>query len=165
MYKTLVHGTSFELFLEHDTTRSQGIIAQTHMEQLTPQAFKLTMDGVSHIADLVGIDWTQKIVTLRIEGNKYQVQVKEPIDLFLDQIGIKLPTPKAMNNLIAPMPGLVLKVLVEEGTQVQKGDPILILEAMKMENVFKAPQDATIKSIHVAPQQAVEKGSELITFA
>ena len=62
------------------------------------------------------------------------------------------------------MPGLVLKILVQPGDQVKKGEPLLVLEAMKMENVFKASDDVTIKEINVVEKQAVEKGNELINF-
>jgi biotin carboxyl carrier protein len=60
------------------------------------------------------------------------------------------------------MPGMILKVLVEPGQQISKGDGLLILEAMKMENVLKASTDATVKSIKAIERTAVEKGAILI---
>lgn len=57
----------------------------------------------------------------------------------------------------APMPGMIVKILVEKGMQVNKGDKILIIEAMKMENSIVAPISGTIKNIHVRENQAVEK--------
>ncbi|MNS88855.1 Methylmalonyl-CoA carboxyltransferase 1.3S subunit [compost metagenome] len=63
------------------------------------------------------------------------------------------------------MPGLILKVLVTEGQAIKKGEPVLILEAMKMENVFKAPGDAVVKAIRIEERQAVEKGEVLIELA
>jgi biotin carboxyl carrier protein len=62
------------------------------------------------------------------------------------------------------MPGMVLKVLVTPGQAIQKGDPVLILEAMKMENVFKAAADAVVKEIKVSERTAVEKGEVLIVL-
>ena len=64
----------------------------------------------------------------------------------------------------APMPGLVLKVLVEPGSPVQKGDPLLVLEAMKMENDIKAHFDGTVSTLHVQMGDAVSKGQLLIEF-
>lgn len=61
----------------------------------------------------------------------------------------------------APMPGLVVKVLVETGAQVQKGDRLLVLEAMKMENDVKAPRGGRVSSIAVSAGQAVVGGREL----
>lgn len=71
---------------------------------------------------------------------------------------------KKVNHLKSPMPGLVLKVIAKVGDLVKQGEPLLVLEAMKMENVFKAPSDVVIKSIDVTEKQAVEKGELLISF-
>ncbi len=62
------------------------------------------------------------------------------------------------------MPGLLLDIKVQEGQEVQKGEILLILEAMKMENVIKAPTDARIKHIKVQKGQTVEKNQLLIEF-
>jgi biotin carboxyl carrier protein len=72
-------------------------------------------------------------------------------------------TPK-VSDLKAPMPGLVLQILVEPGQEIKKGDKILILEAMKMENAIKAPADAIVAQIHINPGTAVDKNQLLITF-
>jgi acetyl/propionyl-CoA carboxylase alpha subunit len=117
------------------------------------------------IADLVGIDKQQKKVTLRILGQKITVQIKEPIDILLEQLGMQQTNVRKINQLKAPMPGLVVRILVEEGQAVKAGEPLLVLEAMKMENVFKAPADVFIKQIKVCEKQAVEKNTEMITFA
>ncbi|MDE2995368.1 MAG: biotin/lipoyl-binding protein [Bacteroidota bacterium] len=68
------------------------------------------------------------------------------------------------SRIDAPMPGLVLKVLVEPGSPVQKGDPLLVLEAMKMENDIKAHFDGTVSTLHVQMGDAVSKGQLLIEF-
>lgn len=64
--------------------------------------------------------------------------------------------------LKAPMPGLVLRILAEVGGTVAAGDPLLALEAMKMENELKAPIAGTITAVHVRAGQAVEKGERLL---
>ena len=65
-------------------------------------------------------------------------------------------------SLAAPMPGRVIKLFVEPGAKVQKGDPLLILEAMKMEHTITAPADGTVKEIHYAAGEQVLEGAELI---
>ncbi|MFM7700733.1 MAG: acetyl-CoA carboxylase biotin carboxyl carrier protein subunit, partial [Bacteroidota bacterium] len=67
--------------------------------------------------------------------------------------------------LKAPMPGLVLRVLVTEGQLLQAGDPILVLESMKMENVLRAQSDSTVISLVIKPGEAVEKGQILVNFS
>jgi biotin carboxyl carrier protein len=63
------------------------------------------------------------------------------------------------------MPGLVLEVRVKVGDTVKKGDPLLVLEAMKMENILKSPADGIIQKVHVQKSAAVEKNQTLINFA
>ena len=72
-------------------------------------------------------------------------------------------TPK-ISDLKAPMPGLVLQVLVNPGDTVAKGDKILVLEAMKMENAIKSPTDGIISDVFVKQGLAVDKNQLLITF-
>ncbi len=76
--------------------------------------------------------------------------------------GIKLDAGK--KELHAPMPGLVMRILKSVGDKVRKGDPLLVVEAMKMENELKAPTDGTIREIHVAVGKPVDKGAVLIAF-
>lgn len=66
--------------------------------------------------------------------------------------------------LKSPMPGLVVRVLVEPGQAVSAGEGIVVLEAMKMENELKAAAGGVVDQVLVAPGQAVEKGAVLITF-
>lgn len=129
------------------------------------RSFIMTIDGRSREADLVRIDKEAKEITIRMDGNKYTVQLKEPIDQLLEQLGMKSKGSRKMNQLKAPMPGLIIKVLAEVGQSYAAGEPLLILEAMKMENVFKAASDVVIKSIHVSEKQSVEKGQILVEFA
>ncbi|MBL7764478.1 MAG: acetyl-CoA carboxylase biotin carboxyl carrier protein subunit [Chitinophagaceae bacterium] len=132
--------------------------------KLEDGGYTLHLNGKDWIADLVKIDYPNKQITLRIEGKKYIVSVSEPVDIFLEKAGIPPPKPKKLNQLKAPMPGLVAKIMVKPGDQIKTGEPLLILEAMKMENVFKAVSDVVIKSVNVNEKQAVEKGQELISF-
>jgi biotin carboxyl carrier protein len=62
------------------------------------------------------------------------------------------------------MPGMVLKILITEGDQVKKGDALLVLEAMKMENIIKSPADGLVKKINAVQGTAVEKNQVLIQF-
>jgi biotin carboxyl carrier protein len=65
-------------------------------------------------------------------------------------------------HIKAPMPGMVVKILVEEGSEVNKGDSLLIVEAMKMENVLKSPVAGKVRTIKVSEGQAVEKDALLM---
>jgi len=71
---------------------------------------------------------------------------------------------KKVSNLKAPMPGLVLDISTKEGETVKKGDTLLILEAMKMENAIKSPTDGIIKNIAINKGEAVEKNQVILNF-
>ena len=64
----------------------------------------------------------------------------------------------------APIPGLVIKVLVTQGDQVQVGQPLIILEAMKMENELRAPRDGVVATVKVKPGNSVNQGETLVTL-
>lgn len=103
--------------------------------------------------------------TLRINGEKVVVSVKDKMDLLMEAMGISNTSSAKVKEVKAPMPGLVLRLMVEEGATVSRGDNLLVLEAMKMENIIKSPGDGTVGRIHVSMGQAVEKNQVLITMA
>ena len=79
-------------------------------------------------------------------------------------MGISVGANKVVNEVKAPMPGLILEVCVAVGQEVTENEPLLILEAMKMENTLVSPRSGKIKSIAVEKSNAVEKGQLLIEF-
>jgi biotin carboxyl carrier protein len=129
-----------------------------------PRTFHILAEGRSLTAELVEIDRTAKTVRLLVSGNEYTVQLKDRFDLLLEQMGMAGAGARQISELKAPMPGLVVGVRVEVGQHVPKGEPLLVLEAMKMENILKAPADVTIKAIRVNLRDNVQKGQVLISF-
>jgi biotin carboxyl carrier protein len=119
-------------------------------------------NGKSYTAIIESVDRTNKEVALRLNGQLYKTVIKEPIDLLLSNMGMDLKSMQKAEPVKAPMPGLVLKVLVTPGQQINKGDGLVVLEAMKMENILKATGPATVKAIKVSERTAVEKGAVLI---
>ena len=119
-------------------------------------------NGRSYTAMVQKVDRKAKELTLQINGQNHTIAIKEPIDQLLSSMGLDMAAMKKAEPIKAPMPGLILKVLVEPGQPINKGDGLLILEAMKMENVIKATGSATVKTIKVNERTAVEKGAVLI---
>ena len=130
--------------------------------QKTATAFNLLKDHRSVNAVLIEADQSAKMQTIEIEGENFHVQIKDELDQMLDKMGFSTVTGKQIKEIKAPMPGLVLEIAVSEGQQVQEGDKILILVAMKMENSILISTDATIKRIAVSAGEAVEKGQVLV---
>ena len=99
---------------------------------------------------------------VEIDGERFQVQIKNELDLILDQMGLNTPKVNKIKSIKAPMPGLVIEINIEVGQVLQENEKVLILEAMKMENVIKIPHEAVVKKINVTTGQAVDKGQVLI---
>jgi biotin carboxyl carrier protein len=125
-------------------------------------SFHIIKDNKSYSVEVVKADIKEKSFTISVNGNKYQLAVKDKFDELLHSLGLDAMASKKVNEIKAPMPGLVLDVKVNEGDAVKKGDAVLVLEAMKMENILKASATATVKSIKVTEKTAVEKGAVLI---
>jgi len=106
---------------------------------------------------------TNKAIVL-VNQQLYKISWENKGEKFLNSLGIVLPKKEIQNNLVAPMPGLVLDILVKVGDEIEENSPLLILEAMKMENLLKSSAKGTVKSIKVQNKQAVEKGVVLIEF-
>ncbi|MCB9045832.1 MAG: acetyl-CoA carboxylase biotin carboxyl carrier protein subunit [Chitinophagales bacterium] len=131
--------------------------------QLQPNGLiSILYNNKSYTATVEGIDVKAKQLTLRIDGRLQRVAVSEPMDQLLASMGMDLKAMQKAEPVKAPMPGMILKIMVEPGQQIAKGDGLLILEAMKMENVLKAGADAKVKAINVQEKTAVEKGAILI---
>jgi biotin carboxyl carrier protein len=137
---------------------------QLEVSQAHPNILTATFNGRRYEALLLKYDEERKTVTLKINGNKYAVELKDQYDELLEKLGMDSSSEKKVNKVKAPMPGLVLDICVAEGAEVKKGDALLVLEAMKMENILKSPGDGTVMKILVKKGTAVEKNQVLIEF-
>lgn len=108
------------------------------------------------------VEYDKHTVTFTLNGNWYSVDVRDEQDLLLDRLGFKTAAEIGEGALNAPMPGKILEVLVEEGDEVEIGEPVAILEAMKMENELKAPVSGIVESISVAKGDSLEKNAAIL---
>ena len=101
---------------------------------------------------------------VKINGEISTIRLIKQVEKTIEKLGIQKGSQKNINILKAPMPGLILDVIVKESDLVKKGDPVIILEAMKMENILSSPVDGIVKEVKVKTQQTVEKNNILIRF-
>lgn len=154
--------SAFDIQKKDNQWNINGNAVKADIKWQADEQASIILDNKSYNAQIEKVDKELKEMVLKIDGQRFTLNIKEDIDLLLDKMGINLSAMQKAAPLKAPMPGLILKILVEQGQTVQKGDGLLILEAMKMENVLKASAAATIKSIKVEEKTAVEKGTILI---
>lgn len=157
-----------EFNVELDNNSSSGTIDGNifnwDVKKVKNNLFHVIKDNKSYNLELLKLNPEEKTVFVKINGIKYKFQLKDKFDDLLHSLGMDNLLVTKVSDLKAPMPGLVLSIDVEVGKEVKKGDALLILEAMKMENVIKSPTDGIIKSIAVKTGQAVEKNQLLLNF-
>ncbi|MFC2113731.1 acetyl-CoA carboxylase biotin carboxyl carrier protein subunit [Bacteroidota bacterium] len=135
--------------------------------QIVKQAsgfYHIIKDNNSYNTSILEFDSDTKTFQISVRGNVYTVRVKDDYDELLENLGFDKALVKKANDIKAPMPGLVKEIHVEVDQEVPAGQSLLILEAMKMENVIKAPADCVIKSIEISQGTAVEKNQVMIKF-
>jgi pyruvate carboxylase subunit B len=108
------------------------------------------------------VEYDKHTVTFTLNGHWHEVDVRNEQDLLLDRLGFKRAGEVGEGELNAPMPGKILEILVTEGDEVELGEPVAILEAMKMENELKAPVSGTVASISVAQGDSLEKNAVIL---
>ena len=130
-----------------------------------PNAWDVQVGEEQHRVLLLDGPDAHGYVTLRIDGVKWSAQVSDERMQLLERMGMSVDDGALDRELLAPMPGKVLSIEVEAGTEVAGGDALLILEAMKMENVLKSPRSGRVEQVQAVAGEAVEKGAVLVTFA
>lgn len=126
--------------------------------------YHLLKDNVSYNLEVVKHIPEEKKLVVKINNTPYSLDIKDKYDDLLHSLGLDNLASKKVNDIKAPMPGMVLNILVTEGQEVKKGDGLIVLEAMKMENILKSPTDGVIKKIAINKGVAVEKNQLLIQF-
>lgn len=118
----------------------------------------------SHKAQIIESDFNKKTYKVTVNNNVYNIFIYRDIDLVVKKMGFELGSSKLVNDIKAPMPGLILDIPIKVGDKVNENDTLLVLEAMKMENAITSPRNGSIKNILVKNGDPVEKSQLLIEF-
>ena len=152
----------FELESKDNVLLINGKEQKYSINKIESNHFLLQVDHKNY--DLFVISKDENFLELSINGHIMNVRVKDHIAQILEQLGMDMDLAEEINELIAPMPGAIIDISVKEGDEVKQGHSLLILEAMKMENIIKSPTDGTIQKLHVEKGNNVEKNQVLISF-
>jgi biotin carboxyl carrier protein len=134
------------------------------MIEVKKNMFHIISGTKSFTAEVVKADLAAKTFTILVNGHKYNVDVKDRFDALLHDLGMDKLVQTGVQEVKAPMPGMVLNIHVSAGSEVKKGDALLVLEAMKMENIIKSPRDGKVKTVKAVKGTAVEKNQSLVVF-
>jgi biotin carboxyl carrier protein len=165
MHKIKVNNKyDFEVDRKGDTLLVNNNTINADIKQLNDLLYHIINENGSYNAEVVSFDREAKTAEIKVNNNIYTLTAKDQFDVLLDKMGLSSLMAAKVSEIKAPMPGMVLKVLVEEGAEVKKGENLFVLEAMKMENIIKSPADVTVKIIKIKPGDKVEKGQILMMF-
>ena len=164
MYKAIVNKNSFDITSNEDSLMVNGVLLNWDLVKISDGYFHILLDNKSFKAEVVKVDESIKTFYFKINGRLYTVELKNKFDILLEKMGMNSGVTGKVNNIKAPMPGLIIDLRVKEGDRVTTGDPLLILEAMKMENIIKASGTGIVKSVKVKKGDSVEKNQVLIEF-
>ncbi len=157
-YKVTVNKTSTFDLTDED-------ISKVNAEEISDHQYHLLQNSKSYHTEVALSDFNNKKYAVKVNNNTYQVSIANALDMQIAAMGFSIGSSKQVNAIKAPMPGLLLDIHVKVDQEVKEDDPLLILEAMKMENVILSPRDGIIKSITASKGDAVDKGQLLIEFA
>lgn len=128
------------------------------------QFFSLTYKGQKFFGELLEDKTEENYLKIKINQRVFEVKKKGELDDLISALGLDVPKVRKLKELQAPMPGRIVQVAVQVGQELNVGDELLSLEAMKMENVLKAEGVGVVKAILVESNQVVDKGTVLIEF-
>lgn len=156
-YKVNVNNTFDFNISEDDLSKFDSI-------ETSNSKFHVLQDNNSYTAEVVEVNFSLRTYKVKVNNNTYNILIENPLNTLAKELGFEIGAHKKVNEIKAPMPGLILDISIKVGQEVKENDPLLILEAMKMENVILSPRDGIIKSIAVQKGKAVEKNHLLIEF-
>jgi len=164
MYKVIIGDKTFQIKIDGDEIAINGKSVKLDLIHLNSNKYHLILDFKSYNLEVVSHDKKSGELIIKVNNRAIKVTVKTALDELLKKMGLNNNNVSQTINIGAPMPGLILDVVVNEGDEVNKGDKLLVLEAMKMENIIKSPGSGKIKSILVGQGDRVESGQKLIHF-
>lgn len=151
-----------------DVTFDKGKISlngqETHIDlvNVSSERYHVIQNNQSYNLEVLEADLANKRFRIKVNEQVFQLSLEDELDQQLRKMGMSKSASDKVDKVLAPMPGLVLQILAAPGQEVKKGDSLVILEAMKMENIIKSAGTGVVKSILVKQKDAVEKNQVLI---
>ena len=161
-YFVRVGGTEIELSIDGDEVDVEGTTARARLSDVegTPVRMLTVGDEVHRI--VVRPAGTRGRYTIWVDGFRHEVEALDERMRAIRELAGATSGATGPAPLLAPMPGMIVRVNVEVGARVHPGQGLVVMEAMKMENELRAHAEATVKAVHAQPGSAVEKGALLI---
>ncbi|QBA64559.1 acetyl-CoA carboxylase biotin carboxyl carrier protein subunit [Muriicola soli] len=148
----------------HEFSLTASDLEKTDILQTAPSKYHVLKENKPFTAEVVGSDFLSKTYKVKVKNEVYEVVLADELDQQISRMGFSLGSAKNITAISAPMPGLILEIKAREGDSVKEDSPLIILEAMKMENVITSPREGVIKKISVKAGETVDKKQLLISY-
>jgi biotin carboxyl carrier protein len=161
-YFVTVDGEETELSVDASAVHVGGETLEAHLAEVEGSPIRLLRidDRVYRVIARLGA--IKGAYTLSIDGWRFDVEALDERTRTIRQMSGIAAGPTGAKPLVAPMPGLVVRVQVQPGDRVETGQGLVVMEAMKMENELRSTAAGTVKAVHAEPGKAVEKGTVLV---
>lgn len=164
MFTVKIQNTDFLVDKSDDSISVNGRPLSWDLQWISSTKIHFLHQNKSIEAELISFERESKTLQIRFGNKISSLIIQDRHDLLLEKLGMNVSASNALKEIKAPMPGLILDLKVKPGDEVKKGDVVVILEAMKMENSIKSPGDGIVKLVKVNLKDSVEKNQVLIQF-
>ncbi|MEX0994238.1 MAG: acetyl-CoA carboxylase biotin carboxyl carrier protein subunit [Balneolaceae bacterium] len=161
-FETEINEKSRKIHLNDDLTEAKVNDESFPIQWIRQPHGRILMRIGTELYKIDNVRIQNRKVTFTLNGRWKTVDVKDEQDLLLERLGFKSETGSSEGRVTAPMPGKILEIIVKEGDEVEPGDPVAILEAMKMENELKSTVAGVVESVAVQVNESVDKSQLLI---
>lgn len=161
-YVVRVGGTDVEVSLDGDRVRVNDQTTGARLTEIAGTPIRVLAVGERIHRLLVRPGVKRGEYTLWLDGHRFEVEALDERTRAIRDLSAARSGPKGPAPLVAPMPGMVVRVNVQQGDAVHVGQGLVVMEAMKMENELRAAGGGTVKRVLVSPGTAVEKGALLL---
>ncbi|MCC5928419.1 MAG: acetyl-CoA carboxylase biotin carboxyl carrier protein subunit [Cyclobacteriaceae bacterium] len=152
-------GKNMEIISESDKPKDYDII------HISKNRYHIIMEGKGYTAEVRPLNERSDKLEIEINGKIYSVKFKSDLDLLTEKLGMQTTSDQTEEKeVLSPMPGMIVQIQAKEGDEVKEGSPLLVLKAMKMENIIKSPRSGKITKILAKEGSSVEKNQPLIEF-
>ncbi|MGB6152420.1 MAG: biotin/lipoyl-containing protein [Pricia sp.] len=145
---------------EFQLVKSDVSVLDVH--RINASELHVLKNNMAYDVRLLKANFAGRTITLSVNGNVYDVEIKDEDDLMVQKMGLLTNASQRLQDIKAPMPGLIIDILVEPGQSIEEGTPLFILSAMKMENQILSQGSGTVKALAVAVGDPVEKAQLVI---
>ena len=161
-YTVAVNGEEIAVDLDGETARIGDASAPARLVSVDGGPDRMLTIGDEVHRVFVRSGETRGKYTLWVDGFRFDVEALDERSRAIRELSAAASKPSGPAPLVAPMPGMIVRVNVAEGDAVQPGQGLVVMEAMKMENELRATASGAVRRVHVAPGTAVEKGALLL---